>query len=194
VLTDSSGPISYSTVLLRARRRKTPEFFTLFIKTHLERADWTRVLVPLGVVVAAVFTVAYIGSYYLLPQGLVRGTHSGATADYVGRVPREFLSLFAWNVAVSLMTIGANTSRSVNTPLGYVLQVVQAPRYGTVWGTGSLAVGSGARITPLLSVLVERSGSVELTVVVAPTRVGTARRRRRLARTREPLEIAQAAG
>jgi len=125
------------------------------------------VLVPLGVVVATVFTVAWVGSYYLLPQGLVRGTNPGATADYAGSVPRESLSLFAWNVAVSLMPIGANTSRSVNTPLGYVVQVAQAPRYGTVWGTESLAVGSGARITPSLSVLVERSGPVELTAVVA---------------------------
>ena len=121
----------------------------------------------LWVIVAIVFTVAWVGSYSLLPQGLLRGANPGATGEYAGSVTREFLSLFAWNVGVSLIAIGANTFRSVNTPLGYVLQVIQAPRYGVVWGTGSLAIGSGARITPSLSVLLERSGPMELTAIIA---------------------------
>jgi len=123
--------------------------------------------VSLWAIVATLFTVAWVGSYFLLPQGFLRGANPGATAEYAGSVPREFLSLFAWNVGVSLIAIGANTFRSVNTPLGYVLQVIQAPRYGVVWGTGSLAVGSGARITPSLSVIVDRSGPMELTAIVA---------------------------
>ena len=55
----------------------------------------------------------------------------------------------------------------MNTPLGYVLLVVQAPGYGAIWGTGSLAVGTGARIAPSLSVLVARSGPLEITAIVA---------------------------
>jgi hypothetical protein len=121
----------------------------------------------LWAVVAALFTVAWVGSYYLLPQGILRGANPVATADYTGSVTREFATLFAWNVGVSLVAVGANTFRSVNTPLGYVVLAVQAPRYGAVWGTGSLGVGTGARIVPSPSVLVERSGPLEITATVA---------------------------
>ncbi|WP_197424731.1 hypothetical protein [Natronomonas sp. CBA1123] len=70
-------------------------------------------------------------------------------------------------MAVSVIAVAANTLRSVNTPLGYVIEVVQAPRYGAVWGTGSLASGTGERIVPSLTVLVERSGPIEITAFVA---------------------------
>lgn len=123
--------------------------------------------VSLWVVVASVFTAAWILSYSLLPQGLLRGGNPAASADYAGSVSREFLTLFGWNAAVSLIAVAANTLRSVNTPLGYVIQVVQAPRYGAVWGTGSLAIGTGERIVPSLTVLVERSGPMEITAFVA---------------------------
>lgn len=123
--------------------------------------------ISLWVVVATVFTVGWVVSYYLLPQGLLRGGNPAATTEYAGSVPQEFLTLFGWNVAVSLIAIGANTLRSVNTPLGYVIEVVQAPRYGIVWGTGSLAIGTGERIVPSLSVLAERSGPMEITAMVA---------------------------
>ncbi|WP_254831223.1 hypothetical protein [Haloglomus salinum] len=128
------------------------------------------VLVRFGafwLVVAAVFTASWVGSYHLLPQGLLRGANPAATADYAGSVPREFLTLFAWNVGVSLVAIGANTFRSVNTPLGYLVLVVQTIQYGAVWGTGSLGVGTGARISPSLAVLVDRSGPMEVTAAVA---------------------------
>ncbi|MFC7139920.1 hypothetical protein ACFQMA_08745 [Halosimplex aquaticum] len=121
----------------------------------------------LWLLVATAFTVSWVGSYYLLPRGLLLGGNPAATTEYAGSVSREFLTLFGWNVGVSLIAVGANAFRSVNTPLGYVVEVVQAPRYGMVWGTGSLAVDSGARIAPSLSVLVERSGPLEITAMVA---------------------------
>ncbi len=121
----------------------------------------------LWVVVAAVFTAGWIMSYYLLPQGLLRGGNPAATPEFAGSVQREFLTLFGWNVGVSFIVIAANTLRSIHTPLGYVLEVVQAPRYGAVWGTGSLAIGAGERMTPSLAVLVERSGPMEITAMVA---------------------------
>jgi hypothetical protein len=123
--------------------------------------------VSLWVVVASVFTAAWILSYLFVPQGLLRGGNPGATTGYAGSITREFLWLFGWNVGVSLIAIGANTLRSVNTPMGYVIEVVQAPWYGAVWGTGSLAIGAGERIAPSLAVLVERSGPMEITAIVA---------------------------
>ena len=123
--------------------------------------------ISLWVVVASVFTAAWTLSYLFLPQGLLRGGNPGAATGYAGSITREFLWLFGWNVGVSLIAVGANTLRSVNTPMGYVIEVVQAPWYGAVWGTGSLAIGAGERIAPSLAVLVERSGPMEITAFVA---------------------------
>lgn len=123
--------------------------------------------VSLWIIVASVFTATWILSYMFLPQGLLRGGNPVASVEYAGSVPREFLTLFGWNVAVSLIAVAANTLRSVNTPLGYVIEAVQAPRYGAVWGTGSLTIGTGERIAPSLAVLVERSGPMEITAIVA---------------------------
>jgi len=137
------------------------------VGTYVNHENLLVRFVSLWVVVAAVFAVAWVLSYNFLPRGLLRGGNPAATAEYAGSVPLEFLTLFGWNVAVSAIAVGANTLRSVNTPLGYVVEVVQAPRYGAVWGTGSLAIGSGERIVPSLSVLVERSGPMEITAMVA---------------------------
>ena len=123
--------------------------------------------ISLWVVVASVFTASWVLSYLVLPQGLLRGGNPAAATGYAGSITREFLWLFGWNVGVSLIAIGANTLRSVNTPMGYVIEVVQAPHYGAVWGTGSLAIGAGERIAPSLAVLVERSGPMEITALVA---------------------------
>lgn len=123
--------------------------------------------VSVWAVVASVFTTAWVLSYVFLPQGLLRGGNPGAPTGYAGSITREFLSLFAWNVGASVIAVAANTLRSVNTPMGYVIEVVQAPWYGAVWGTGSLAIGTGERIVPSLNVLVERSGPMEITAVVA---------------------------
>jgi len=137
------------------------------IGRHVNHDDVLVRFVSLWLVVASVFTAAWILSYLFLPQGLLRGGNPGASTGYAGSITREFLWLFGWNVGVSLIAIGANTLRSVNTPMGYVIEVVQAPWYGAVWGTGSLAIGTGARIVPSLTVLVERSGPMEITAIVA---------------------------
>ena len=117
--------------------------------------------------IATVFTIAWVGSYLWLPQGLLRGGHPVAGLEFAGSIPREFLTLFGWNVAVSLVAIGANTFRSVETPLSYLVLGVQSIQYGIVWGTGSLAVGSGARIVPSVTVILDRSGQLEITAIVA---------------------------
>ncbi|WP_231741245.1 hypothetical protein [Halorubrum sp. CBA1125] len=137
------------------------------IGRYVNHDDGLVRFVSLWLVVASVFTAAWILSYYLLPQEILRGGNPAAAADYAGSVSREFLTLFGWNVAVSLIAITANTFRSVNTPLGYVIQVIQASRYGAIWGTGSLAIGTSERIAPSLAVLVERSGPMEITAFVA---------------------------
>jgi hypothetical protein len=137
------------------------------IGRYVNHGDVLVRFVSLWAVVASVFTAAWVLSYLLLPQGLLRGGNSGAATGYAGSITREFLWLFGWNVGVSLIAVGANTLQSVNTPMGYVIEVVQAPWYGAIWGTGSLAIGTGERIAPSLAVLVERSGPMEITAFVA---------------------------
>jgi hypothetical protein len=137
------------------------------VGTYVNHDDVFVRFVSLWAIVAIAFTVTWIGSYHFLPQGLLRGGNPLAPAEYAGSVTAEFLTLFAWNVGISVIAIGANTLRSVNTPMGYVIEVVQAPWYGAVWGTGSLAIGTGERIAPSLAVLVERSGPMEITSIVA---------------------------
>ncbi|WP_226013391.1 hypothetical protein [Halomicrobium salinisoli] len=149
---DSDGPVSRTAGL---------------VGRYVNHDDVLVRFVSLWLVVATVFTAAWILSYVLLPRGILRSGNPVARADYAGSVTREFLTLFAWNVGVSLVAVGANAFRSVNTPLGYVVEVVQAPQYGAVWGTGSLAVGGDGRIAPSLSVLAERSGPMEITAMVA---------------------------
>jgi hypothetical protein len=137
------------------------------VGTYVNHDDVFVRFVSLWAIVAIAFTVTWIGSYHFLPQGLLRGGNPLAPAEYAGSVTAEFLTLFAWNVGISVIAIGANTLRSVNTPMGYVIEVVQAPWYGAVWGTGSLAIGTGERIAPSLAVFVDRSGPMEITAIVA---------------------------
>lgn len=138
-----------------------------FVGRYVNHDDVLIRFVSLWVIVAALFAAAWIVSYYLLPQGcfaagtrLRRPSTRAAFRENSSRSSRG-----TWVLPWS--PIGANTLRSVDTPLGYVVEIVQAPRYGAVWGTGSLALGSGDRIVPSLSVLVERSGPLEITAIVA---------------------------
>ncbi|WP_135826851.1 stage II sporulation protein M [Halorussus ruber] len=118
-------------------------------------------------VCAALFAAAWYVGYYLLPEGLLRSsTAASALPAYAGSVWAEFLTIFAWNLGVCLLVVAANTFRSVRTPLGYLVVVVNWVQGAVVWGTGSLAVET-ARFAPSLSVALGRSGVYELTAYVA---------------------------
>jgi hypothetical protein len=116
---------------------------------------------------AVLFTGAWTVGYYLLPEGLLRGASAAsALPEYAGSVVGEFLTILAWNLGVCLLVVAANTFRSVETPLGYLVVVVNWVQGGLVWGTGSLAVET-ARFAPSLSTALGRSGVYELTAYVA---------------------------
>lgn len=123
--------------------------------------------VALWIVCAALFVLAWYAGYYLLPEGLLRGASAAsALPEYAGSVWAEFATLFAWNLGVCVLVAAANTFRSVETPLGYLVVAVNWVQGGLVWGTGSLLVGTG-RFAPSLSVALGRSGLYELTAFVA---------------------------
>lgn len=86
-------------------------------------------------------------------------------ADETDRTETTFLRIFAWNLAYAAIVIGANTFRSVNTPLGYLVIVVTTVQGALIWGTGSLALGSG-RIALSVATVLGRSGVFELSAYV----------------------------
>lgn len=100
MMTDGPGAVDRAATLRDVTRR---------IAERLGRyVNHERVLVrfaSLWLVVATLFTLAWVGSYYLLPQGLLRGGNPVASADYAGSVAGEFATLFAWNVGVTLVAI-----------------------------------------------------------------------------------------
>lgn len=135
--------------------------------------DWVnhdRVLVrfvALWTLSFAVFLLAWTASYLFLPEGLLsRAGGPGPVSTTADTVSSEFLSIFAWNLGVAVIVVGANTFRSVRTPLGYLVVLVMWLQGAVVWGTNSLAIQTG-RLAPSLSVVVTRSGVYELTAYVA---------------------------
>ncbi len=78
----------------------------------------------------------------------------------------EFLTIFAWNLAVGVLVVAANAFRSVGTPMGYLVVAVNWVQGALVWGTDSLAIQTG-RLEPGLSTALGRSGVYELTAFVA---------------------------
>lgn len=115
---------------------------------------------------AVLFTGVWVGSYLLLPEGLLRGTSLAYLAPIeTDQASTTFVRILAWNLMFAAIVVAANTFRSVNTPLGYLVVVVTTLQGALIWGTGSLALGSG-RITPSLATVLGRSGVFELSAYV----------------------------
>lgn len=115
---------------------------------------------------AVLFTIAWVGSYLFLPEGLLRGTSAAYFAPIeTDRAGSTFIRILAWNLVFATLVVLANTFRSVNTPMGYLVVVVTTVQGALVWGTGSLALAAG-RIEPSLSTVVGRSGVFELSAYV----------------------------
>lgn len=118
-------------------------------------------------VLTTLFVVAWYVGYYLLPEGVLRGAAGvGARTPYLGNVRAEFLSIFGFNLLFALILVGANTFRSVETPLGHLVLAVTFVQGGLVWGSNSLVIQAG-RLEPSLAVALGRSGLYELTAFVA---------------------------
>ncbi|MFP8957553.1 hypothetical protein ACLI4Y_12550 [Natrialbaceae archaeon A-CW3] len=116
---------------------------------------------------AVVFSLVWVGSYHILPEGLLRGTSLAYVAPVeTDEIETTFLRIFGWNLLVSGgIIVVANTLRSVNTPMGYLVVLVSVVNGALVWGTGSLALEVG-RIEPSLATIVGRSGGFELSAFV----------------------------
>ncbi|MFB6166130.1 MAG: hypothetical protein ABEJ31_13295 [Haloarculaceae archaeon] len=148
-------------------------------------------LLALWTLCAALFTIAWIVSYAVLPEGLLRrASGPGPLSTTAGSRGGEFVSIFAWNLGFALLVVAANTFRSVRTPMGYLVVLVTWVQGAVVWGTNSLSIQAG-RLAPSLSVVLGRSGVFELTALTAiavATRGVTIWHQRRGPRWREEFE------
>jgi hypothetical protein len=125
---------------------------------------------------AVLFTVAWVGSYLFLPEGMLRGI--GFSADLVAESPDAWAT-FAQIIVLNLLfgigaIVFANHFRISGIPEGYAVALFYAGLYGLFLGTNSFDVSAGAKIAPALSVLWTRSGALEITsyLVVAAATAG----------------------
>lgn len=111
------------------------------------------------------FLVVWYLSYFLLPDGVLRGKSAAsllAGDDTPSNFTREFLKIFSINLVLSLIIVYANYSSKIyDYPLGYVIPILWFVYYGICLGTNSFSVPMSHRIAPSLVVL-NRSGLYEM--------------------------------
>jgi hypothetical protein len=116
----------------------------------------SRLLVRFGSLLGVVLVVilgAWTVSYFLLPEGVLRGKSAAqalAGSDLAGgSVWLEWLRILAINLGVMCLFVAANLFRSAgNSPLGYVAVGVNAMIFGVVIGTNSFTLSHGGKLPP----------------------------------------------
>lgn len=129
---------------------------------------WVR-FAALWVLCALIFVVAWTASYYLLPEGVLRGKLLGQGMPIeTPQVITTFLRIFAINMLAGcgLVTL-ANLFRVGDTPLGYFPVMYHSVLYGVLLGTNSFGIPAPARFAPSLTTVLSRSGAFEITAYIA---------------------------
>jgi len=155
-------------VLIYPETKKRKE--KLFKKYLMHEKLWVRFGTLLGVVMAA-FLGAWILSYLLLPEGLLRGRSAAqvlAGNDLAGgSVWLEWLRLLAINIGVVFLSIiGPNLFRNEKDyPLGYTSTTLIAVIFGVTIGTDSFSMSIGGKMPPTFAVF-NSSGLYEIIAYV----------------------------
>jgi hypothetical protein len=133
-------------------------------------------VVSLWLVGAVLFAVAWITSYYLLPERALSGVVG--SPGMVAASPDAWAT-FAQLIVVNLVIgmggiIFGNHFRIGSVPVGYVPPLFWAGLYGVFLGTNSFDVSAGGKIAPTLAVVWTRSGVFEITayLILAAATVG----------------------
>lgn len=124
------------------------------VKRFLMHERLTARFCALLCAVLAVFLAAWVLSYFLLPEGFLKGRLAGgalAGEDLAGgSVWLEWLRLSAVNLGVMFLVIVApNLFRSGDYPYGYVTIALLAAILGITIGTNSFAISAGGKIPPI---------------------------------------------
>lgn len=111
------------------------------------------------------FIIAWYLSYFLLPEGILRGKSVAAQIagnDVADSLIKEFIKIFAFNLFSSSIIIFANFDSKINGyPLGYLIPVLWLIHYGLLLGTNSFSIPMPHRLAPSFEVL-NRSGLFEI--------------------------------
>jgi len=114
---------------------------------------------------SVIFLVFWILSYYLLPEGVLRGRTAAAALageQAASSLFREFLRIVLLNTFMMAVVILANRILIINGfPLGYFPPLVLSAMYAVTLGTNSFSMPLPARMAPSLGVFL-RSGPYEI--------------------------------
>ena len=153
-----------------------------------------RSLSLLGLI-TVLFVVTWTLSYYLLPEGILRGRSGAAVLageEAASSFALEFLRIAAINLVMMGVVIFANRLlRVYGYPLGYLLPVIWSMTYAVTLGTNSFSIPLPEPMAPSLQVL-GRSGPYEIAAYVlaatATYGVSANRFRRLIPPDSEPIE------
>jgi len=118
---------------------------------------------------ALLFTAAWTVSYYLLPEGILRGKLlAGRFPVKTPQVTTSFLRIFAANLLVGcgFVTL-SNLFRMGEMSLGYFTVMGHSVMYAILLGTNSFGIPAPARFAPSLTTVLQRSGAFEITAYIA---------------------------
>ena len=126
-------------------------------------------LVVLWVICALLFVAAWTASYYLLPEGVLRGRLlANRWPVETPELTTTFLRIFGINLLVSCsLVVVANLFGVGEIPLGYPVVMAWSAMYGVLLGTNSFGIPAAARFAPSLTTVLQRSGAFEITAYVA---------------------------
>jgi hypothetical protein len=113
-----------------------------------------------------IFLAFWILSYYLLPEGVLRGRTAAAVLageEAASSLLLEFLRIVLLNTFMMVVIVMANRILIIKGfPLGYFPPLVLSAIYAVTLGTNSFSMPLPARMAPSLGVLL-RSGPYEIT-------------------------------
>jgi len=126
-------------------------------------------LLALWLFCALLFTVSWTTSYYLLPEGVLRGKLLGQHIPVVtSHEGTTFLRVFGVNLVAGCGLVAlANLCQVGNTSLGYPIVMYHAVLYGVLLGTNSFGIPAPARFAPSLTTVLSRSGAFEISAYIA---------------------------
>jgi hypothetical protein len=122
----------------------------------------------LWVICALLFVISWELSFYLLPEGVLRGKLLASRLPIqTPRLFTTFLRIYSINLIVGcgLVTV-ANFSQLRRLPMGYIVVMIHSVLYAILLGTNSFGIPGPGRFAPSLDTALGRSGIFEISAYV----------------------------
>jgi len=121
-------------------------------------------LVCMWILGFVILLLAWIFSFRVLPEGVVRGSSGAYFVPIKAENTTEtFVRIFLWNLCLGCFPVAiGNIVRVKGVPLGYVLAFYHWGIYGVLLGTNSFVIPGPGRFLPSLITLFYGSGIYEI--------------------------------